>query len=223
MMQNNNKIIIIILLFIFQSLIQAQGISEPLTKGHYELGYSHYWYKGDFYWNPENVSNEDTWNNGTVYFRMGLYDIITSSVEFMIWPVTSSSNYPGESFLNYTFGMSLSTPSINLIILDAFINLHYLENMYLDRSEQKNDKRFREIQIALPFRYQLLKHYAIWIAPVYLWNNSVYFEGQDFSRSRDTAGISFGLDALLFKHIYVNLNIQYTNYYLPNIVAGYRF
>jgi hypothetical protein len=217
------SISIIIFGFLFLSLALGQGISEPLIKGQYELGYSHYWYKGDFYWNPTSPSYDDIWDNGAVYFRMGLFDIITFSTEFMIWPVTSSSNYPGESFLNYTLGASLSSPRIKLIFLDLFLNMHYLENMYLDRSNQKNDKRFREVQIALPLRFRFLKQYAIWVAPVHIWTESEYFEDQTYSRSTDSPGISFGLDALLFKHVYVNLNISYTDYYLPNIVAGYRF
>jgi hypothetical protein len=217
------SISLIIFGFLFLSTVTGQGISEPLTKGHYELGYSHYWYKGDFYRNPANPSYDDTWNNGTVYFRIGLYDIITLSAEGMVWPVTSSSNYPGESFLNYTLGMSLSSPTIKLIFLDLYVNMHYLENMYLDRSDQKNDKRFREVQIAIPFRYRFLKHYTLWVAPIYIWNDSVYYEDQTNSRSTDSPGITFGLDALVFKHVYMNVNVQYTDYYLPNIVAGYRF
>jgi hypothetical protein len=205
------------------SSVHAQGISEPLEKGTYELGYTHYWYRGDFYWNPEFPADDDTWNNGTVYFRMGLYDILTLSVEGMIWPVNSSTNYPGESFLNYSLGMTVTSPSIEILALDVYFNLHYLENMYLDRSDQKHDKRFRDVNIGVPFRYQFTKNYGIWIAPIYLWCESVYFEDQQYSSSSGRSALSFGLDALLIKHIYLNVNLKYSDYFLPNIVAGFRF
>jgi hypothetical protein len=212
-----------LLLLIFQTSIYAQGISEPLPQGDYEIGYSHYWYKGDFYWNPATPSFNDTWNNGTFYFRMGVYDILSLAVEFMVWPVNSASNYPGEAFLNYTLGMTLSSTNIRILFFDAYVNIHYLQNTYLDQSDQKKDKRFSNMVISVPFRYQFYKRYAIWIAPAYNWNESDYFEDQTYSRLKDSAGIIFGADALFFKHIYLNLNVIYTDYFLPNIVAGYRF
>ena len=211
------------IVLLLPSIIHAQGISEPLKQGQYELGYSHYWYKGDFYWNPANPSTNDTWNNGTIYFRMGLYNVLTLSVEAMVWPVNSSKNYPGESFLNYTLGMTFSSPTFKILFLDLYLNIHYLENMYLDRSDQKYDKRFRDVIIGVPFRYQISKLFAIWLGPIYIWNESNYFEDHTYNRSTNTSGISFGLDALITKHIYLNLNIRYTDYSLPNIIAGYRF
>lgn len=211
------------IVLLLQSSILAQGISEPLEKGHYELGYSHYWYKGDFYWNPANPSDNDTWNNGAIFFRMGVYNVLTISVEAMVWPINSSKNYPGESFLNYTLGLTLSSPTIKLFFLDLYLNIHYLENMYLDRSDQKYDKRFRDVIIGIPFRYQFSKPFTVWIGPVYVWNESNYFEDQTYKRSMNSSGVSFGLDTLIAKHIYLNLNLRYTDYSLPNIVASYRF
>lgn len=213
------------LLFVafFVPSVYPQGISEPLEKGSYELGYTHYWYRGDFYWKPAFPSDDDTWNNGTIYFRMGLYDIVTFSVEGMVWPVNSSSNYPGESFLNYTLGMTITSPSVEVLLFDIYTNLHYLENMYLDRSDQKYDKRFRDISIGIPIRYQFAKNYAIWFAPLYLWSESIYFEDQQYNRSTDRSGLSFGLDVRIIQHIYLNINLKYTDYFLPNIVAGFRF
>lgn len=222
-MNNTALVQLLLILLILQASIYAQGISEPLTQGEYEIGYSHYWYKGDFYWNPATPSDYDAWNNGTLYFRMGVYDILSLAVESMVWPVNSGSNYPGESFLNYTLGMTLASPNIRILLFDAFVNIHYLQNMYLDQSVQKKDKRFINIVISVPFRYQFYKRYAIWIAPAYLWNESDYLEDRTYSRLKDSAGILFGADALFLKHIYLNLNVTYTDYFLPNIVAGYRF
>jgi hypothetical protein len=207
----------------FKSVATAQGLTEPLHKGRYELGYSHYWYKGDFFWHTKIQSDEDTWSNGTIYIKMGLYDLMTLSLEGMVWPVTSYSKYRGESFLNYTFGIDLSSPTFELIFLDLFLNIHYLENMYLDRSDQNNHKRFSYLQIGLPVRYTFLKRFTVWLAPIYAWNRSEYFENQTYTRSSYTPGLSLGFDALLFEHIYLNLNAQYVDYFQPRIVAGYRF
>jgi hypothetical protein len=154
---------------------------------------------------------------------MGLYNVLTISLEAMVWPVNSSKNYPGESFLNYTLGLTLSSPTIKLLFLDLYLNVHYLENIYLDRSNQKYDKRFRDVIIGIPFRYQFSKPLAIWLGSIYVWNESNYFEDLTYSRSTNTLGVSFGLDALIAKHIYLNLNIRYTDYSLPKIIAGYRF
>jgi hypothetical protein len=212
-----------IFVLILHSSLFAQRISEPLKKKQFELGYSHYWYKGDFYWKPANPSTNDVWNNGTIYFRIGLYNVITLSVEAMVWPVNSSKNYPGEAFLNYTFGMTLTSPTVKIIFLDSYVNLHYLENTYLDRSDQKNDKRFRDVVVGVPFRYKFLKLYAIWLAPVYVWNESIYFKDETYARSMSSAGVSIGLDMLIAQHIYLNINIRYADYAIPNIVAAYRF
>jgi hypothetical protein len=198
-------------------------MAEPLTEREYEVGYSHYWYSGDFYWRPANPSTDDTWNNGTVYFRAGIYNIVTFSFEGMVWPVTSDNNYPGESFLNYTIGLGIISPQIEILIFDASLNIHYIENIYLDRSDQKDDKRFRDLMIGVPFRFSFHKNYAAWIAPVYVWNESEYYLAQTYSQSSNLIGVSFGADAIFFKHIYLNLNVQYTENLLPNIVAGYRF
>jgi hypothetical protein len=154
---------------------------------------------------------------------MGLYNVLTLSVEAMVWPVNSSKNYPGESFINYTLGLTLSSPAIKLLFLEVYLNIHYLENMYLDRSDQKYDKRFRDVILGIPFRYKFSKLFAIWLGPVYVWNESNYFEDQTYNRSTNTSGISLGLDALIAKHIYLNLNIRFADYSLPNIIAGYRF
>jgi hypothetical protein len=218
-----SSIHIVFFLIIFQSIVFAQGLTEPLTKGYYELGYSHYWYKGDFYWNPANPSFDDTWSNGTIYFRLGLYDVISISLETMVWPVNSSKNYPGESFLNYTLGIGLSSQLINLFIFEIFIDIHYLENMYLDRSDQKSDKRFRDLLVGTPIRFQFLKSYTIWLAPVYVWNESEYFEDQTYTRSSNSLGVSIGVDALLFKHLYLNFNTIYAEYFKPRLTVGYRF
>jgi hypothetical protein len=215
--------IIIFLFLIFQSTLNAQGLTEPLKRGQFETGYSHYWYHGEFYWSPVNHSNDDWWSNGTLYFRLGLYDIITVSVEGMVWPVNSSNNYPGGSFLNYALGISLSSPSIQLLFLELFLHMHYLENLYLDRSEQKSDKRFRNLLFGIPIRFKIVKSFTIWLAPVYVWNESEYFEDQTYSRSLKSPGVSIGLDALLFEHFYLNFNTIYTDYFQPHIIAGYRF
>ena len=108
------SIIIVISFFFSLSTILAQRLAEPLENGHFEAGYSHYWHYGEFNWSPGNDSNADRWSNATLYFRIGLYDIITASVEGMVWPVSSSNNYPGGSFLNYTFGFGLYSSSIKL-------------------------------------------------------------------------------------------------------------
>jgi hypothetical protein len=192
--------IIIFSFLIFHSTLNAQGLTEPLKRGQFETGYSHYWYHGEFYRSSVNHSNDDWWSNGTLYFRLGLYDIITVSVEGMVWPVSSSNNYPGGSFLNYA-----------------------LENLYLDRSEQKSDKRFLNLLFGIPIRLKIVKSFTIWLAPVYVWNESEYFEDQTHSRSLKSPGVSIGLDALLFKHIYLNFNTIYTDYFQPHIIAGYRF
>lgn len=222
-MKTSIVLYIILLIMVIQPGIFAQSLSEPLTNGNAELGYSHYWHKGDFYWDPATPTNEDSWTNGTIYFRIGLYDIVTFSVEAMLLPVTSSSNYPGESYLNYTFGIALSSPTLDFYIFDLFINIHYLDNLYLDRSEQKNDKRFRDIDITVPVRYRFLNQYSLWIGPFYNWNAADYFEDQTNSQDSQSLGFSFGADALLFDHIYLNLNIRYLDKALPNIVVGYRF
>jgi len=207
----------------FSSLVFAQGINEPLPGGQAEIGYSHYWHEGDFYWDPISPAQMDIWSNGTIYFKFGLYDIVTLSVEGMVLPVTSKSNYPGQSYLNYTFGIALSSPTIDFFVFDLYLNIHYLDNLYLDRSDQKNDKRFRNVQVDLPIRYRLMKHYTVWIGPLYNWNETNYFKDQTYFRSNNSPGITFGVDALLFKHIYLNITVRYIDSFLPNMVAGFRF
>lgn len=215
--------LIILFFLIFHVQLHAQRLTEPIGKFQIETGYSHYWHHGEFYLSPNNQTDHNQWSNGSIYFRLGLYNIITLSAEGMIWPVNSKNNYPSESFLNYNLGFGLSSSSINLSILEIFLHIHYLENLYLNRSEQKSDKRFKNLLIGLPFRYEIAKTFKVWVAPVYVWNESEYFESQTFIRSKNLPGIAFGLDALLFKHVYFNLNGVYTDYFQPNIVAGYRF
>lgn len=209
--------------FICLSALFAQPSVEPLEKWQFETGYSHYWYKGDFYWTEQNPSYEDVWSTGTFYIRSGLYGLFTLSLEAMAWTVHSSSNYPGESFANFNIGFGLSSPSIKIFIFDIFLYFHYLENLYLDRSEQESDKRFRSAQIGAPLRLQIINNFTIWAAPVYVWDESEYYEDQNFSRSSKSPGISFGLDGLLFNHIYLNLGATYTDYFQPWVTAGYRF
>ena len=208
---------------IFSSLLSAQPLTEPLEKWQFETGYSHYWFKGEFYWNQEDPSSDNWWSTGTFYFRSGVYNIITLSIEGMAWPVSSSSNYPGESFINFNLGFGISSPTIKLLIFKTFLNFHYLENLYLDNSEQSSDKRFRTIQIGTPIRLQIMKSFNIWTAPVYIWKSSEFFELQTYSRSSDFFGISIGLDAMLYKHIYLKINTTYTDYFQPQVTAGYRF
>ena len=212
-----------IVIVVFQSYVYAQGITEPLTGGTFEVGYSHYWHRGEFYRSSPAVSSSDVRSNGTIYIRMGIFDYITLSAEGMVWPVSSSNNAPGESFLNYTFGLGLSSPKIKLSFFDFFIHFHYLDNLYLDRSSLKHDKRFRDLKIGIPLRYHFQKEYAIWLAPVYIWNVSAYIEEQTYTRSINSAGISVGLDAFFYEHIYINLSLSYTEHILPGINAGFRF
>ena len=148
---------------------------------------------------------------------------MTFSIEGMIWPVHSSTNYPGESFLNYTLGVTIASPSIEVYLFDVYLNIHYLENMYLDRSDKKYDKRFRDLDIGIPFRFRFAADYAIWIAPLYIWNEAVYFEDQQYKKTSDRSGLSLGFDALIIQHIYLNINLQYTDHFIPNIIAGFRF
>jgi hypothetical protein len=204
------------------STLFAQPLTEPLGKWHFETGYSHYWYNGEFYWSQGNPS-DDWWSNGTLYFRVGLYDIITLSAEGMMWPVNSSINYPGGSYYNYTFGFGFSSPTSKLLIFDIYLNFHYLHNLYLDISVQKSDKRFRKVMIGAPIRVRILKSIALWMAPVYVWYQATYFEDQTYTRSSQLPGVSIGLDALLFKHFYLNINTIYTDYFQPQVIAGYRF
>jgi hypothetical protein len=193
------------------------------SSSQFEAGYSHYWYKGEFYWNPENPSNDDWWSNGTLYFRLGLFDIITISVEAMAWPAKSSKDHSGESYLNHTFGFGLSSPPVSLFVFDLFLTIHYLDNLYLNRSEQRSDKRFRDLLIGAPIRFKFIKSFSIWLAPVHVWHESEYFEDQIFHKSFNSSGISIGLDILLYEHIYLNFNTVYIDYFQPHIVAGYRF
>jgi len=215
--------IIILFLLISQAQLSAQRLTEPLGNAQFETGYSHYWHYGEFYRSHENQTNDNLWSNGSIYFRLGLYNVITASVEGMIWPVNSTNNYPGESFLNYTIGFGISSASINLSKLEIFFQIHYLENLYLDRSEQKSDKRFKDLLFGIPIRYEIIKAFTIWVAPVYVWKDSEYFESQTYKKSKNAPGISFGLDMLLFKHIYLNINGEYSDYFQPNVVVGFRF
>jgi len=213
----------VILVLIFSSILYAQPLSEPLEKWQFETGYSHYWHKGEFYWSGIDHASDNGWSNGTFYLRSGLFDKITLSFEAMAWPVNSPSNYPGESFVNFNIGFGLSSPSIEILIFNIFFNIHYLENFYLDQSEDESDKRFRFAQIGVPFRIQIRKHFTLWFAPLYIWRESVYFEDQNRINSSQLSGISVGLDVFLFKHIYLNIRTTYSEYFYPGITAGYRF
>jgi hypothetical protein len=217
------QVYLFILTQLCQSLAYSQVISEPLSSGKLELGYSHHWYKGAFYYESENSSSAEIRSNGTIYFRAGVFDMVTVLAEGMVWPVSSESNYPGESFLNYTFGLALSSRSIVLLDFDIFLHIYYLDNLYLDRSDSKNDKQFRDLLLALPVRYHFLKKYSIWFAPVYSWNDAAYFEDQTYTRSNKSGGVSFGFDALFYEHVYLNLGFTYIEYFLPGISAGFRF
>ena len=210
---------------IFQSTLHAQRLPEPLQKGKFEVGYSHYWHHGDFYWDSTNQIRNDWWNNGTLYLRIGLFDVISISMEGMLFLV-SSNGYTSGPFWNLTLGVGISSISYKIAKFNVSFQIHYLENLYIDTSEKKSDKIFTNILIGIPVRYQSSEHWhnlTFWIAPVYIWENSEYFEDRKYSRSINDPGISIGLEALVSKHFYLHINTVYSDFFQHQITIGYRF
>jgi hypothetical protein len=219
-------LLISIFILFFQSTLLAQHLPEPLKKNQFEAGYSHYWYHGDFYQNATKKFRNDWWNNGTLYFRIGFYDVLSVSTEGMLFTVSSPSRHSSGSFWNLTMGLGLSSISYKISYFNISFHIHYLENLYIDRSEEKSDKRFRNMLVGIPLRYRITKNWynlSIWIGTVYFWEHSEYLEDRKYSRSINSPGVSIGLDALISKHLYLKISTIYSDYFQPQISIGYRF
>jgi hypothetical protein len=218
--------IIITFFLIFQSTLSAQRLSEPLKEGQFEAGYSHYWHRGDFYWDFSHQIRNDWWNNGTLYLRAGLFDIISISLEGMLFSVASSGGRAPGPFWNLILGFGASSRSFTVAHVNVSFTIHYLDNLYIDTSEKKSDKKFRHIVIGIPVRYRITEQWHKWtllIAPVYIWEISDYFEDQKYTGSRNDPGISIGLEALVSEHFYLKVNTIYSDFFQPQITVGYRF
>ena len=218
--------IIAVLILCFQSILPAQRLPESLNNSQFEVGYSHYWYHGNFYHAIANQSQEDWWNNGTIYFRVGLYDLLSVSIEGMAFTVSPPGEHSSGSFLNLTMGCGLSSVSYKVINFKVSVQIHYLENLYLDRSTKKSDKIFTTLLLGFPIRYKIDSDKPtlfVWFAPVFKWEKSEYFEDQYYSELSEKFGISIGLDLLIFEHLYLNMHTVYTNFFQPHLTIGYRF
>ena len=219
-------LIIVIFIICLQSTLPAQRLSEPLNNSKFEVGYSHYWYHGNFYHSPENQTRENWWTNGTIYLRVGLDDLLSVSIEGMAFNVYPPGEHSSGSYLNLTMGCGLSSVSYKVINFRGSVQIHYLENLYLDRSTKKSDKKFTALLLGIPVRYQITRYgpnFSVWFAPVFKWEKSRYFDDPYYSKSSKHAGFSIGLDALIFDHLYLNIHTVYTNFFQPHLTIGYRF
>jgi hypothetical protein len=156
--------------------------------------------------------------------RIGFFDVVTASVEGMYAPSGYSNS--SASYIEFTIGAGLSSPAFRLYLFECFIHLHYMETLYIDRSSAKDDQRFKDFLISVPVKFNFKffsQQGAVWTAPVYSRNELYLIQEDDRQIRVDNFGYALGVEALFIKHIYLNTNILYSNYFQFRFIIGYRF
>jgi len=220
------KILIVCISLLSFDQALCQIFSEPLSSSQFEFGYAHYWHKSFFDLQSGQSSSADTWSGGTIYIRVGAFNLLNIAVEGMVNPWSYSGKSSGNDYIVYAVGFGISSMLIDVFNLKSFFQLHYLNTMFFDKYEDKNDKQFKDFTISLPFRYDFnLSEPKLnaWLAPLYRTSERFYNTDSTYRENLFSFGIAVGLDLLLIKHLYININSIITGEIEPGFSLGFRF